>query len=365
MRYLEGIPEGVQRDLINIRYGQQSRTFIYELMDKSEIKKKNLTNISDAMVEYNDFTDVKRSGSIIFIGEDSDIDWINDRIRVSVTLSNGVSTLTYPLGVYLLSSPTVLTKDSIIERQVDVYSKLQILIEDKVTEIYTIPKNTVYTSEILKLVVASGISQTKITSSTQITARDLEYTVGTSKLAVINDLLNQIAYNPLDVDNEGFVVATPYASPKIKPVSYDYEEGDLSVLYNDYSEELNLFDVPNTFVIVASNAENLPLKSVYINNSITDPTSVINRGRRIVKYEQINDISNKAALDIYAQRLADESNDVYGEFVFETSINPMHENKEMLRVVRNGLERIYEEVGWRISLNQKATMRHVGRWLGA
>lgn len=364
MRYLTSATEKAQQDLINIKRGIQSRAFIYELLDKNENKKKDLSNISDALVEYSDFTEVKRSGNIVFIGEDQDIDWINDRVRISVKLSDGIETLTYPLGIYLLSSPTVLTKDATIERQVDVYSKLQILIEDKTTEIYTIPQGTVYTSEVLKLIVSAGIAQVKVTSSTQVMQRGLEYPIGTSKLTIINDLLKQIAFNPLDVDNEGFAVTTPYVSPSIKPVTYDYEEGQLSVLYNDFSEELNLFNVPNTFVVVASNAESLPLKSIYINNSLTDPTSVINRGRRIVKYEQIDDISNQAALDIYAQRLADESNDVYGEFVFETSINPMHESKEILRVVRGGTERIYEEVGWRINLNQKATMRHVGRWLG-
>jgi hypothetical protein len=247
---------------------------------------------------------------------------------------------------------------------VDIYSKLQILIEDKVTQTFFIAKGVVYSTEILKLVVSAGITNVRLSSSAAITSRALEYKIGTSKLDIINDLLAQMGFNSLDVDNLGFVVAEPYVSPQLREVTYEYLDGNYSILYQDATQNFNLFDVANTFVVVASNAETLPLKSIFVNNSLTDPTSVINRGRRIVHYEEIDDISDQNALDNYTRKLADEINNVYGEFVFNTSLNPMHESKEILRVVKDGASNIYEEVGWRITLSKNATMRHVGRWLG-
>lgn len=365
MKYLEGIDEQLQRDLINIKNNYQSRGFRYELLDKNDNLKKELTNVSrtGCFIDMNNFAQVKRSGVIFFNEDDPDIDWINDRIKPYVTISDGITSLEYPLGVYLLSSPTVTYTAQNDVRRVEVYSKLQILKEDKITDRLTLEAGTQYTVNIVNIITSTGISKVQVLPSTLTLNRAIEYPIGTPKLTIVNDLLSQINYYSLSSDNEGFVVSSPYVNVNERSVTYSYLDNRTSIVYNDVTEELNLFDVPNVFVVVASNAETSPLKSTFVNNSITDPTSVVNRGRQIVSYNTVSDVADQATLDALTERLADELNDVYGYVTFNTSINPLHEFLETLEFTYRGISATFTEVSWKIELSNNGVMRHECRRL--
>lgn len=360
MNYLDGVSKAIQNDLININSGYQARSFRYDLLDKNENFKKTLTNVSNDKnsIAFSNFLQVKRTGTINFIGFDPDIDFINDRIKIYTILSDGVNELTYPSGMYLLSSPVEITKtNSVSEYSVSVYSKTQILVEDKEIERFVIKKGKVYTNVIQELLIGTGIGDIEIVSSPLTVQRDLSFEPGTSKISIINELLKQINYYPIFTNNEGSVSIEPYIPLQERNADYFYRINDNSIVSKGLTTTLDLFNVPNVVTRVVTNAETEPLVSTFKNYDTDDLTSIPNRGREIDDYKEISDIPDQLTLDAFVRREAEEAKKVFGEFTFNTSINPMHEQNECVEI--NGY--IVVESSWRMSLTVSGLMSHTAR----
>jgi len=360
MNYLEGIDRDIQNDVINIKSGYQERSFKYDLLDKNENFKKTLSNVVEDgnNISFDEFSKLKRSGKIKLIGEDLEIDFINDRVKIFITLNDGSNELTYPAGVYLLSSPTkkTMTKD-VDSFSVDIYSKLQILIEDKVIERFVVTQNSSYTNTIKSLVSSAGFDISKIENSNEIAQRDIVFNAGTSKLDIINNLLKQINFYELYTDFDGFPIGKPSVLDLARTPDYFYKLNENSIVDFGINQELDLFNIPNVITRVVTNAETEPLISTYSNYNTDDPTSIPSRGREIDDYKEISDIPSQLSLDNFVLLEAERLRQVYGEINFNTSINPMHELKECIEV--NG--EVYIETNWTIDLSVNGKMKHEAR----
>ncbi len=360
MNYLTTATEKVQNEVINISNGYQKRSFKYDLLDNQENFKKTLTNVElkGNSISFDNFSNCKRYGNIKLLGNDPDIDFINDRIKIYITLDNGVTELTYPLGVYLLSSPIkkMVTK-TIYSYSVDVYSKLQILIEDKVIERYVLKKDTTYTTTIKSLLSSAGLDISKVENSDETASRDIVFNAGTSKLDIINNLLEQINFYPVYTDFEGVPVCKPSTLDKNRTADYFYRINQDSIVDFGLTQDLDLFNVPNVITRVVTNAETETLISTYKNYDESDPTSIPSRGREIDDYKEISDIPSQLSLDNFVQLEAERLREVYGEVSFSTSLNPLHEFKECIEV--NG--EVYIESSWTMSLDVTGKMSHEAR----
>lgn len=391
MRYLENIDKEFQNDLINIKSGYQKRSFRYDLLDKNENFKKTLTNVdlNSNSIYYSGFSELKRGGSINLIGLDEDIDFINDRIKIYIVLDNGINpigttwisatqtwdnasltwdgqndvistktSLEYPLGVYLLSSPIrKMLQNDFYVYSIDIYSKLQIATEDKITERFVVNKNSVYTNVIKDLFSQMGFDISKVQNSSAITKRDIVYNAGTTKLKIINDLLRQINFYNAYTDNEGFVICKPSQLDEQRNPEFYYNLNPTSIVDYGLNDSLDLFNIPNVITRVATNAENQPITSTYKNYDENDPTSIQNRGREIVDYKEISDIPSQNDLDLFVRLELENAKKVYGEIDFTTSINPLHEHQECIFV--NG--DIYVETDYNIQLTIEGKMSHSAR----
>ena len=360
MKYLDDIDRSIQDNVINIKSGYQSRTYRYDLLDKDENFKKTLTNISinKNSISFSGFIDVKRTGTVNLTGLDPDIDFINDRIKIYVTLNDGMNNLTYPLGIYLLSSPVkvLITKD-VYNYQVNIYSKTQILIEDKVIARFVIKKGKVYTNVIQELLIGTGIGNIEVTNSGLAANRSFSYDAGSSKLFIINELLKQINYYPIYTDNDGSVIIKPSVLSQERNADFYYRINDESIVQKGLAETLDLFNVPNVTTRVVTNSENEPLVSTYKNYDPQDPTSIPNRGREIDDYQEISDIPDQTTLDEFVLREAEASKKIFGEVRFSSSLNPMHEQDECIEV--NG--EIFIETSWTMQLSTQGAMNHSAR----
>jgi hypothetical protein len=162
------------------------------------------------------------------------------------------------------------------------------------------------------------------------------------------------------VDVNGYFTSNSYISPSLRPIEYTYKDDELSVTYRGMQEELDLFDTPNQFIVVRTNSEETPLKSVYTNSNAASPTSTVSRGRTIVDYREIDNISDQSALDSYTQRIAFEASQVYGKLNFETAIMPMHDYYDILKIEYGplGVNDKYTETSWSIPLEVGGRMKH-------
>ena len=266
----------------------------------------------------------------------------------------------WPLGIFILSTPTKTEKNGQIYRQVEAYDGLQVLIDDKFGTRYFVNSGVNYITQIIAILSGAGITKHNLESSTLTLPIAKEWEIGTDKLTVINDLLSEINFTQLWVDENGYYTSKKYVSPSIRSPEYTYSDDDLSVMCNGLEEELDLFNVPNKWVVVASNPESSPLVSTYTNTNPNSILSTVNRGRTIVDFRKIDNIANQATLDAYVQKIAFEASQIYGHISFETAIMPFHSYSDVIQLGYStmSISDKYSETEWSMPLSTGAKMRH-------
>lgn len=355
-----------RQQVIEQLHGRRGRRglvkFRYDLLNKEEIKIGELT-AQPGKITMNSLAEIKRTAVFQIIEQEGkDIDWLNDRIRpvFCLKMPDG-GWAEWPLGVFLLSSPTRKDENGTIKRDIEAYDGSLILKEDKFIDRYFIPAGTKYTTAINEILNAIGIWKINILDHPGTLAVDKEFEIGTEKLFAINELLAAINYTSLWVDENGYFVAQPYVLPSNRDPEYEYRTDDLSIIHPGATEELDLFSVPNKWVRYVSNPDRaVILRSEYTNDLSTSPTSTINRGRTIVDIEAVDDIADQATLDEYTKRIAYNASQVYGKFEFSTALMPHHSYYNCLFVEHTGfgIAHKYMESSWSMDLHANGVMTH-------
>jgi hypothetical protein len=346
-------------DALHGKYGQRHFKFRYDLLDMNDNKIGELGSVVEGEVSMASLDSIKRTARFK-IKDKGDINWLTDRIQPFALLRmRDGKYIEFPLGIFLLSSPTRKDENKSVYRDVEAYDGLLILRDDKFDTRYTVPAGTNYRQAIIDILASAGITKHNIEQTDKVLPVDMEFAPGTEKLEAINALLQAINYTPLYVDVYGYFTSMTYRSPSIRSAEYTYRDDELSIVYPGMEEELDLFNVPNKWVVVCSNAEQ-SLMSSYTNSNPDSPTSTINRGRTIVDYREVTDIADQQSLDAYVQRIAFEASQVYGKLTFETAINPLHDYMDVLEIDYSplGIKGKYVETGWTMPLKAGARMKH-------
>jgi hypothetical protein len=335
-------------------------SFRYDLLDKADGFIKALDCVESCSISYNVFADIKRTATFSIL-DGGDIDFLNDRIQpfVRLKMPDG-SYQEWSMGIFLLSSPERQERNGKIYRNVAAYDGLQVLLDDKFDDRYYIAAGTSYVSAIITILTGAGIKKTNIQTSSKTLTSAKEFDPGVSKLSAINDLLSSLNYISLYVDENGFYTSNEYVSPSNRAIDMTYADDELSVIYNGLTDSLDLFSVPNKWVVYTSNAEETSLRAVYTNTSADSPLSTVSRGRTIVDYREVSDIADQTTLNNYVARLAAEASQVYGYITCETAIMPMHGHNNIVKIQYSSLEidEIFTETDWSFNLEAGAKMAH-------
>jgi hypothetical protein len=350
-------------DQLHGRTGSEGlRKFRYDLLNNEDIKIGEVLAQS-GRVALDSLGEIKRTaGFRITEQEGQDIDWLNDRIQPVFCLQmpdKGFAE--WPLGIFLLPSPDRKDENNKIKRDIEAYDTSQILKEDKFTDRYRIAAGTKYTDAITTLLNSSEIWKVRIIAHTGTLAADKEFEIGTSKLQAINQLLTEINYTSLWVDENGYFVSQPYALPTTQETEYEYRNDDISIIHPGSAETLDIFALPNKWVRYISNPDKgVTLRSEYVNDLSSSPTSTVNRGRTIVDIESVDDIYDQTTLDAYVKRVAYEKSQVYAKFDFSTALMPHHSFLDSLFIEHTlyGISDKYIESSWSMELQTNGRMTH-------
>lgn len=351
----------LNKDIINQLHNDREISLRYDLLNYNETKIGELTSLGGNL-GLNSLAQIKRKGNFNFKEEEfRDIDWLNDKVQPVLILNNKYE---FPLGVFMISSPTRSLQRKQIYRQVECFDTSLVLLEDKFDTRYRVIKDTNYVTAITQIIGSAGIWKVNIPFIDAKIKTDREFEIGTSKLEAVNYLLQEINYTSIWVDELGNFTANPYILPNDRVVEYSYKNDDMSIILPDTSvEEIDLFSVPNKWVIVATNPETEPLVSRYTNDNAGSPTSTISRRRTIVDFREVDDIANQGILDDYIRRIAYEASNVFGKFIFDTAIMPQHSYMDALYCEHTdlGIKSKYIETSWEMDLKAGGKMRHSAR----
>jgi hypothetical protein len=351
---------------LTAQQGARTMRYRYDRLDAANNYLGPLDGMLAGSVANNFLADIKRTAkfTILDLGQ---LNYLTDRIKPWARLSmpDG-GTVEWPLGVFLLSTPSrPLDDTNTVKRSVTAYDQLQVLSDDKVTDRYAVAAGVAYTDAIVTIVTGTaGLGAYSVIPSALTLPVALEWDAGTSKLKIINDLLAAINYDSAVFDEQGVLICQPYVSPSSRTSQYTYANDTASVILAGTPEQtLDLFAVPNSWVLVKSEADQSLLRSVYTNTNPLSPTSTVSRGRTIVSFATEQDAADQTTLDAKAARLAFEASQVYEGVKFSTAAMPIHQNSDVytLNLSALGLAAKYSETAWELPLAVGAKMTHTVR----
>jgi hypothetical protein len=311
------------------------------------------------------FAEIKRTGKFT-IRDDGSINFLTQRIRpyAGILMPDG-TWKEWSLGVFLLTTPvkSVDLSGSVV-REVEAYDQTVVLLDDMVPGRYFVGANVEYTEAIQELLTNTpGIPSFSIESSTTRTPAPMEWEPGTSKLRIISDLLAAINYGSVWFDGNGTLKAGPYIAPSDRDADFLYQTDEVSVILPDAEQSLDLFQIPNRWVLIVSNPDQPPLRAEITNTSPLSPTSTINRGRIITKVVTDVEAPNQAVLNSLAERMRDEDGQVFEHISFDTGLMPFHENGDVFDFIHYDLvvSGRFMETKWSLNLQQGSPMKHEAR----
>lgn len=346
--------------------------FHYYLLDENDNPKETgigdgneLFNVLEGDISYNSLGRLKSSITIKIQEYDQlNIDYSKDRIKLCIEIDG----IMYNKGIYLITTSKNSRSRTCKTRYLTCYSKLKILDRDKALTGYYLPKGANIYTAIVNLL---GDNPYSITTADKTLNTDYTATMGTSKLDIINDLLEILNYNSLTVNDDGVFVSSTYVLPQDREVEIYYIEGDprqtdasnvCRLISPNIDEELDMFDVPNIFLRYTNDADiDPPIKAIYPIQADADNPTTIDGLAPNVSAEEVSDIADYATLYAKCKRDAAEARSIYSHLEIQTAISPNHGYLTCVQVQVGDINYKYTETSWSMNLKAGDLMKHTLR----
>lgn len=336
--------------------GPRHETYHVDLLDEDENLIRVVTDWVDGSVEHN--IDRVIHGGASFTLEDTErADWMVARFRPRIEV-NGFS---WPLGVYLATSPTEVNSRTGKRWQVGGLDKLIVLDEYHLPDTLQLTPNVRVTEFVTDLINMAGESAVAVTESTATLPSPVSWPPTTSLLRVINDALLAINYRAIWCDRWGQYRIEPYVRPGDRPVVWTFQPGQGVALHSaDWERTQDITGVPNRVVLTTNGDDDNPgMKATAEDRDPDSPFSYERRGDRWVTRSYTGvEAADQDTLDALAQRYLANASSPIASFTFKHAPFPL-EPLDACRVVtggHNGLTRVNE---YRLTLRsgeQQATL---------
>ena len=309
-------------------------------------------------IRMSDAGEIKTSLSGTFLPPDAAVDWLRDEIAADLILDG----MTYPLGIFLPA--TVTPREDEIGKSIiiEAYDRSWLARDSRTDTRQYFAAGTNYVEAAVSLLVASGIGTVSAvpTSLTLAEARE-DWEIGTSRLAIANELLSEIGYKGVWIDASGIARIEPYENITAENIKHTISDQDVkSLLLPGMSRTNDIYNSPNVFVVICSNADKADgMVAEAVNDSMQSPLSIQRRGRRIVQVTRVNNIATQQELEAYANRQLTDSL-VSGETIqVTTGLQPGFGVGEVTALQYGEVLAICREKAWTMELQTGGRMTHV------
>lgn len=286
--------------------GPRSESYRWELLDLTGAPMGDLDGVTDGGVEWSNATTLRASGSLVYDGAD-EIDWLHSLVRAwyHADFPDGTNA-EWPLGTFIPAAPSTAYDDGRASRDVALQSLLQVLDEDVIDTTYGLAAGTVVTAAVRALIAGAGsivAGRVAGTDSTETLRSPRVWEPGTSRLRIINDLLDTINYFALSVDGMGTYRLDPYIVPSGRAVAWSFADDDECIYHPAFTHESDLYAAPNRVLAIAQGDGDAPsLTATSSNMDPADPLSIPSRGRTVTHVEDNVEATSQSVLQGIADR---------------------------------------------------------------
>ena len=257
------------------------QTFEYYIVDPGTWKDKTLIdNVISCTIERKSDSDTLGSATIEPTGS---VDECYVRVYL-VIIQNGVKEK-YPLGTFLVQSPSVSFDGKINNVSMDAYTPLIELKENPTPLGYSLSKDMNIMDMAYQLVREHARAPVVKTSNSKTLYNDFVSNTDDTWITFLTDLIANAKYE-FALDEMGRILFSPKQdTASLQPV-WTYTDDNSSILYPEITIERDLFEVPNIVEVVYSNNDEYYYARA-VNDDSNSPTSTISRGREIT-YRETN-----------------------------------------------------------------------------
>ena len=252
------------------------QTFEYYVVDPRTWKEtKMLDNVKSCKISRDSNADTLGSATIDVTNSVGEC-----YIRVYlITIQNGAKDK-YPLGTYLIQTPSSKFdgKNKIVS--VDAYTPLLELKENPPPIGYSVLKDTNIMETAYKITKEQVRAPVVAASCTETLFSDFVANTDDTWMTFLNDLMANAKYT-FSLDELGRILFSPKQDmASLQPV-WTFDDSNSSILYPEINMDYDLYGIPNVVEVIYSSDDRCYYSRV-VNDDSNSPTSTVSRGREII-----------------------------------------------------------------------------------
>lgn len=298
--------------------GGRITTYRFDLLDRDETPLGELASVAPqgGYMEWHAYAAVKGGGSLPLIDRGVDIDFLNDRIKVTALLAGPAADPTpveVPLGIYLPAAPNEAWTGLGRRWDVELADKCSILDQTITTDLYGNPRSYVapmgtnVIDRVRAIITSAGESIAAIEPSDVTLPNALVWEPDATILTILNDMLQAAGFFALSVDGQGQFRTAPFVALQDRPILYESSaplgDGPNSLRAPEWSRERDIYSIPNRYVAISQgDGEAEAMFAVAVNMNPNSPFSVPSRNRFITRVTTGVEAVDLATLQSFAQR---------------------------------------------------------------
>lgn len=223
-----------------------------------------------------------------------------------VVIQNGVKER-FPLGTYLVQTPSTSFNGKVRDVSMDAYTPLLELKENPPPLGYSILKNENIMDIAYRL--TREHARAPVVKADCDTTLYYDFVADTSDtwITFLSDLIANAKYL-FELDEMGRILFSPKQDVNSLQHKWTFDDGNSSILHADFSMNHDMYGIPNVVEVVYSNGGDHYYSRV-VNDDANSPISTVNRGREILHRVTDPDLAGnptEAQIQEYAERLLRE-----------------------------------------------------------
>ena len=301
--------------------GHRTESYRIDLLNQDDVMVAKLLGVTGGQFTFNVNAPIRGGGSIDYLGEK--IDWNTHRIQPWYQTSAGDEFQEWPLGVFLVATPDTEYSDTGRAVTLEMYDKTQILNDDQLPSTYQVAAGTNIITAVRTVLAEAGQTRTAIEDTDQVLANGMVWPAGSSRLRIINDLLQAANYFSIWADGDGVFRTGPYLAPSNRGISWAFQDDERSIYSPDFSHNFDTFNVPNRVVVIGQSDGEEEAPVAVVEDTSGGPFSYQTRGRWITRTEEGQEASDQAGLEAIAHRFLQEGQQVGSTFQIKHAPIPL------------------------------------------
>lgn len=308
--------------------------WLVDVLDMADQPVASLDGVEAGSLDESIHTEIRASASLT-VAEPGRVDWHRIRLQLLYRfVDEAGQSHDHPLGVFLPTTPRTSHADDGSSADVDLYDKTTLLTQDLTSSTWTVDQGRTVVSAVSEVLASVDESRISAPDDGGGTIRSaMAWPPGTSKLRIVNDVLEAGGFFAIWVDGSGVWQLTPYVSPQNRGVQWTHRAGPEAVFLADVQHDADAWEVPNEVVVVGRAEQDsegndiLPVPvGVARNENPADPLSIPSRGREITHTEEDQDAVSTAVLEQLAARRLLELSSVTSTYEIQHAWLPLDLN---------------------------------------